>query len=55
MCLMWLEGSGIAPKPYKFLETPIGDDSYCIIILRVKHGRKNVSAVADLLNRCSQT
>ena len=23
-CLLWLEGSNIAPKPYKFLKTPFG-------------------------------
>ena len=48
-CLMWLEGSGIAPKPYKFLETPIGK----ILLYYYIDGKiwsKNVSAVADLLN-----
>ena len=24
-CLLWIDGSDIAPKPYKFLKTPIGE------------------------------
>ena len=24
-CLLWLDGSDIAPKPYKYLKTPFGD------------------------------
>jgi thiamine kinase-like enzyme len=24
-CLLWLDGSGIAPKPYKYLKTPFGE------------------------------
>ena len=24
-CLLWLDGSDIAPKPYKFLKTPFGE------------------------------
>ena len=27
-CLLWLDGSDIAPKPYKYLKTPFGDSSF---------------------------
>jgi thiamine kinase len=48
--LLWLDGSGIAPKPYKFLHSPIGD----ILLYYYIKGpiwNENVIAVSNLL-RC---
>jgi thiamine kinase len=49
-CLLWLDGSDIAPKPYKFLRTPFGD----VLLYDYIKGYKwsnNVDTVSEILNR----
>jgi thiamine kinase len=49
-CLLWLDGSNIAPKPYKYLETPFGE----VLLYDYIHGQKwsdNVDIVSELLTR----
>jgi thiamine kinase-like enzyme len=49
-CLLWLEGSNIAPKPYKFLKTPFGE----VLIYNYIKGQiwsQNVDSVSELLTR----
>ena len=49
-CLLWLEGSNIAPKPYKFLKTPFGE----VLLYNFISGETwshNVEAVSELLTR----
>ena len=49
-CLLWLEGSDIAPKPYKFLKTPFGD----VLLYNFIKGEiwsNNVETVSELLTR----
>ena len=49
-CLHWLDGSGIAPKPYKYLKTPFGD----VLLYNYIKGQtwsNDVSNVSELLTR----
>ena len=49
-CLLWLEGSNIAPKPYKFLKTPFGE----VLLYNFISGETwshDVKAVSELLTR----
>jgi thiamine kinase len=49
-CLLWLEGSNIAPKPYKYLETPFGK----VLLYDFIEGQtwsRDVDAVSELLTR----
>ena len=49
-CLLWLEGSNIAPKPYKYLKTPFGE----VLLYNYIKGQAwshNVSTVSELLTR----
>ena len=49
-CLLWLDGSGIAPKPYKYLKTPYGK----VLLYNYIKGQiwsHNVSTVSELLTR----
>jgi thiamine kinase len=49
-CLLWLEGSNIAPKPYKFLKTPFGK----VLLYNFISGETwshDVQAVSELLTR----
>ncbi|MDB4017174.1 phosphotransferase [Amylibacter sp.] len=49
-CLLWLEGSDIAPKPYKYLKTPFGE----VLLYNYIKGQTwshNVSTVSELLTR----
>ena len=49
-CLLWFEGSNIAPKPYKFLKTPFGE----VLLYNFISGETwshNVEAVSELLTR----
>jgi thiamine kinase len=49
-CLLWLEGSDIAPKPYKFLKTPFGE----VLLYNFIKGETwshDVEAVSELLTR----
>jgi thiamine kinase len=49
-CLIWLDGSGIAPKPYKYLKTPFGD----ILLYNYIEGQiwsSDVNTVSELLTR----
>ena len=49
-CLLWLSGSGIAPKPYKYLKTPIGE----VLLYRYIKGQTwshDVGSVSELLAR----
>ena len=49
-CLLWLEGSNIAPKPYKFLKTPFGE----VLIynyIKCQIWSHNVDSVSELLTR----
>jgi thiamine kinase len=49
-CLQWLDGSNLAPKPYKYLKTPFGD----ILIYNYIDGKPwshDVSTVLELLNQ----
>ena len=49
-CLLWLEGSNIAPKPYKFLKTPFGE----VLLYNFISGETwshDVEAVSELLTR----
>jgi len=49
-CLLWLDGSGIAPKPYKYLETPYGK----VLLYNYIKGQTwshDVSTVSELLTR----
>ena len=49
-CLLWLDGSGIAPKPYKYLKTPFGE----VLLYNYIKGHtwsNDVETVSELLNR----
>jgi thiamine kinase len=49
-CLLWLDGSDIAPKPYKYLKTPFGD----VLLYYYIKGQKwshNIDIVSELLTR----
>jgi len=49
-CLLWLDGSGIAPKPYKYLKTPYGK----VLLYNYINGQTwsyDVSTVSELLTR----
>jgi thiamine kinase len=49
-CLLWLEGSNIAPKPYKYLKTPFGE----VLLYNYIKGQSwshNVDTVSELLKR----
>jgi thiamine kinase len=49
-CLLWLEGSDIAPKPYKFLKTPFGE----VLLYKYIKGETwshDVNTVIELLSR----
>ena len=49
-CLLWLEGSNIAPKPYKFLKTPFGE----VLLYNFISGETwshGVETVSELLTR----
>ncbi|MDB9892113.1 phosphotransferase [Amylibacter sp.] len=49
-CLLWLDGSGIAPKPYKYLKTPYGK----VLLYNYIKGQTwshDVSIVSELLTR----
>jgi thiamine kinase len=49
-CLLWLDGSGIAPKPYKFLKTPFGE----VLLYNYIKGHTwsyGVDIVSELLTR----
>ena len=49
-CLLWLDGSGIAPKPHKYLKTPFGE----VLLYNYIKGQTwsdNVSTVSELLTR----
>jgi thiamine kinase-like enzyme len=49
-CLLWLEGSNIAPKPYKYLKTPFGE----VLLYNYIKGQTwshNVDTVSELLKR----
>jgi len=49
-CLLWLEGSNIAPKPYKFLKTPFGE----VLLYNFISGETwshDLEAVSELLTR----
>ena len=49
-CLLWLEGSDIAPKPYKYIKTPFGD----VLLYNYINGETwsyDVNTVSELLTR----
>jgi len=49
-CLLWLDGSGIAPKPYKYLKTPFGE----VLFYDYIEGQTwchDVDTVSELLSR----
>ena len=49
-CLLWLDGSDIAPQPYKYLKTPFGE----VLMYNYIKGKiwsHNVDAVSELLTR----
>ena len=49
-CLVWLDGSDIAPKPYKYLKTPYGD----VLLYNYIAGKTwsyDVDRVSELLSR----
>ena len=49
-CLLWLEGSNIAPKPYKYLKTPFGE----VLLYNFIKGESwshDVSTVSELLTQ----
>ena len=49
-CLLWLDGSDIAPKPYKYLKTPFGN----VLLYNYIEGQiwsHNVDTVSELLTR----
>jgi hypothetical protein len=49
-CLLWLDGSNIAPKPYKFLKTPFGE----VLLYNYINGETwshDLSTVSELLSR----
>jgi thiamine kinase len=49
-CLLWLDDSNIAPKPYKYLNTPYGE----VLLYYYIEGltwRKDVNIVSELLSR----
>jgi thiamine kinase len=49
-CLLWLDGSNIAPKPYKYLKTPFGE----VLLYDYIKGEiwsHNVDIVSELLTR----
>ncbi|MDC0487170.1 phosphotransferase [Amylibacter sp.] len=48
-CLLWLDGSDIAPKPYKFLKTPFGE----VLLYNYVEGltwKQDVNIVSELLS-----
>ena len=48
LCLLWLEGSDIAPKPYKYIKTPFGD----VLLYNYINGETwsyDVNTVSELL------
>ncbi|MDB2332760.1 phosphotransferase [Amylibacter sp.] len=50
VCLLWLDGSDIAPKPYKYLKTPFGE----VLLYNYIKGHTwtyNVDTVSELLTR----
>ena len=50
VCLLWLDGSDIAPKPYKYLNTPFGE----VLLYDYIKGQTwfhNVDIVSELLTR----
>jgi thiamine kinase len=50
LCLLWLEGSDIAPKPYKYIKTPFGD----VLLYNYINGETwsyDVNTVSELLTR----
>ena len=49
-CLLWLEGSDIAPKPYKYLKTPFGA-VLMYYYIKGETWSHNIDTVAELLNR----
>ena len=50
MCLLWLDGSDIAPKPYKYLKTPFGEVLFYNFI-KGEIWSQDVEAVSELLTR----
>ena len=49
-CLLWLDGAGIAPKPYKYLKTPYGE----VLLYNYIKGQtwsNDASTVSELLTR----
>jgi thiamine kinase len=49
-CLYWLDGSNIAPKPYKYLKTPFGE----VLLYEYIKGQiwsQNVDSVSELLTQ----
>ena len=49
-CLLWLDGSGIAPKPYKYLKTPFGE----VLFYDYIEGQTwchDIDTVSELLSR----
>ena len=49
-CLIWLDGSGIAPKPYKYLKTPFGE-VLMYNYIKGKTWSHDVGTVSELLSR----
>jgi thiamine kinase len=49
-CLLWLNGSGIAPKPYEYLKTPFGK-VLMYYYIKGETWSHDVGAVSELLNR----
>jgi len=49
-CLLWLDGSGIAPKPYKYFKTPFGE-VLLYDYIKGKTWSHDVGAVSELLTR----
>jgi thiamine kinase len=49
-CLLWLDGSGLAPKPYKYLKTPFGE----VLLYNYIEGQTwshDVDSVSELISR----
>jgi thiamine kinase len=49
-CLLWLDGSGIAPKPYKYLKTPFGEVLFYDYI-EGQTWSHDIDTVSELLSR----
>ena len=49
-CLLWLDGSDIAPKPYKFLKTPLGE-GLLYNFIKGQAWSHDVSTVSELLTQ----